>query len=231
VIDDRPTAHQAPARGSPLGADGVLTLLLSSLVLAGTGALSLLPPLYRVTAIARRTPTIRHDPAIVAVFGNRLSDEGPDPEYLERLERARALYLGGGVERILLLGGVTGHARISEAGAGAAYLERRGVPPQCLWQEDNSRHTLENLAHARDLLVNAPQPPVFVTSRYHLARCATIAAGFGLQHRLCAAEERLAWSPGLLLRIAGEGFYLHWYWVGKTWSYLTRNHKSLARIR
>ncbi len=213
-----------------LGADGAATLLLSALLLLASGGLSLLPSLYGVTRTAWRTPTGGGRPMVVAVFGKRLRDNQPDREYRARLQRAAALYRAGLAERILLLGGITGGARLSEAAAGAGYLQERGVPQERLHQEDRSRHTLENLAHARTLLAEAPAPLLLVTSRYHLARCSVLARGFGLEHRLCAAEERLAWTPGLAIRLAGEAFYLHWYWVGKGWSRLTRNRKSLARI-
>ncbi len=213
-----------------LGADGIGTLLLSGLLLLASGGVSLLVPLYRVIRTARLTPSAGCEPMAVAVFGKRLRNEQPDKEFCERLERACALYRSGHAESILLLGGFTGGARLSEAAAGADYLHRKGVPLHLLHQEDRSRHTLENLAHARALLAAPTRSLLLVTNRYHLARCSTLANGFGLAHRLCAAEERLNWSAGLTLRLAGEAFYLHWYWVGKNWSRLTRNRRSLERI-
>lgn len=213
-----------------LGADGAGTLALACLILLASGGLTLLPSVRRVMRTAWRTPVTAGEPAVVAVFGKRLRADRPDPEYRQRLERAGALYRAGMAERILLLGGVTGDARVSEAAAGADYLRRQGVSSSDLHLEDRSRHTLENLAHARDLLAETPGPLLLVTNRYHLARCSTLADGFGIEHDLCAAEDRLTWSAGLPLRLAGEAFYLHWYWVGKGWSHLTRNRKSLARI-
>ncbi len=216
-----------------LQTDGFGTLALAVIVLFACAGLSLLPPLYRVWSTARQTKalaaTVNSEPPVVAVFGKRLKENRPDDDYRSRLGRAVALYRTGHAESILLLGGITGGARISEAAAGADYLRCQGVPESKIRQEDRSRHTLENLSQARDLL-DGKHPLLFVTNRYHLARCSTLATGFGLTHGLCAAEEHLEWSPGLVVRLLGEAFYLHWYWIGRSWSIATRNRKSLARI-
>ncbi len=96
--------------------------------------------------------------------------------------------------------------------------------------EKRSRHTLENLKHARALLADASEPVTLVSSRAHLARCATLARGLGLDCRLCGAEERFQPTMTSVGQVVREAYYLHWYHVGRHWSRLTRNRKSLARI-
>jgi hypothetical protein len=106
-----------------------------------------------------------------------------------------------------------------------------GVPAGRILVEDRSAHTLENLRHARSMLAQrSRQPLALITSRYHLARSAAMARGLRLRPALCAAED--CWRDGLLpsVRLLREGYLLHWYHVGRTWSHWTGNRRSLAKI-
>ena len=58
---------------------------------------------------------------VVVVFGKRLVDDRPDPDYRARLETAARVAVGSS-GRILILGGRTGGARITEARAGEQIL-------------------------------------------------------------------------------------------------------------
>lgn len=228
----RPWLHRQ--RLHTLGSDGVVTLILALLVLLGTAGISWLWQCRRVWQVARDTGTTISedltDPVVITVLGMRLQNNAVGSEYALRLDRARQLLDTARGNTLLLLGGKLGRNRISEAACGRQYLLDRGVSDERIAVEDTSRHTLENLAFARALLAESGSVMVLVSSRYHLARARAFARGLGIRHRLCAAEDR--WQPDgrTLLRVLREGFYVHWYFVGKRWSEFTNNRSSLNRI-
>ncbi|WP_172600402.1 YdcF family protein [Sulfurivermis fontis] len=149
-------------------------------------------------------------------------------DFCLRLERALALYAAG-AETLLLLGGVTSAGSVSEAARGAGFLEAHCVPSTALRLEERSRHTLENLRHAREFL-GAEMPVTIVSNRYHLARIAVMADGLGMPYRLCAAEPHWQWSWPMAGRLLLEALYVHWYLTGRHWARLVRDRASEARI-
>ncbi len=214
-----------------IGLDGWTLLVLSIALIGLTAGLSWLWQLGRVYRIARHTPCTGIAGGVIIVLGQRLQHETVGWEYAQRLQRAQALYEQGDGDEILIVGGKTGASRYSEAEQGQRFLLARGVPGHRIRLEDRSRHTLENLRHARMTSGDRGQQPfVLVTSRYHLARSQALALGLSLRPRLCAAEERLRLDPSTLLQLLREAFYLHWYLTGRTWSQWTGNRKSLGKI-
>lgn len=215
-----------------LGPDGVMTLLLAVLVVVATGGLGWLWQCRRVWQVARDTGTdvVPDTAAVITVLGMRLERNAVGDDYALRLERARWLLDAGRGKSILILGGKLGRNRISEAACGRQYLLDEGVPEVAMMVEDTSRHTLENLTYARAMLAESGSAMILVSNRYHLARARAFARGLGIKHWLCAAEEQ--WQPGTktLLRVLREGFYVHWYYVGKRWAEFTNNRDSLNRI-
>ncbi len=213
------------------GLDGWAMLVLSIALIGLTAGLSWLWQWGRVYRIARDTPCAVAPGGLILVLGRRLRHETVGREYAQRLERVRALYEQRAGAEILIVGGKTGAGRYSEAEQGQRFLLARGVPGHRIRLDDRSRHTLENLRHARATLGDRSQLPfVLVTSRYHLARSQALALGLNLRPLLCAAEERLRLDVPTLFQLLREAFYLHWYVVGKTWSQWTGNRKSLGKI-
>jgi hypothetical protein len=47
---------------------------------------------------------------------------------------------------------------------------------------------------------------------------------------VCGAEPHFELAPRMVGRLLVEGFYLHWYHVGRIWSTVTRNQHCLRRI-
>ncbi|WP_052347830.1 YdcF family protein, partial [Imhoffiella purpurea] len=180
-------------RSRPPDWDGLLTIALALVVLFATLGLAYLHWLRRVIGSARAPNDSRlEEHSWLVVPGKRLGREGPDPEFRERLDRAAALARSPCAARLVILGGRTANAAVSEARAGAEYLEAgrlsRKLP---LILEDQSRNTLTNLCNLRALAVRdgAVQTPlVIVSNRYHLARLGLMAASLGLRHRLEPAE-------------------------------------------
>jgi uncharacterized SAM-binding protein YcdF (DUF218 family) len=167
---------------------------------------------------------------LVLIPGMRLSAGKPNHDFCLRLERARLVHQRSG-SQLLIMGGVTGEATLSEAAAGQRLLVAQGISSSVLQLEDSSRNTLENLRNVREKIsAENIARYALISNRYHLARCQALANGLGMSPRLCAAEEHFQAPPSSWPRLMLEAYYLHWYHTGKLWSRLTGNSHSLARI-
>ena len=203
----------------------VLVLLLSA-------GLVWLGYLVHVCRIAARSPLGPPRRMVVLVFGRRLLHDAPGPDYQQRLARALSLVEQGHADHLLLLGGRSG-VQQSEAAAGEQWLRQHGLRGDVrLELEQDSVDSLENLRHARQLLLSdARLPPVaLVTSRYHLARCRMLARRLGFDSLPIAAEATLPLRPGYLGRLLIEAGYLMWIDIGMRWAVLTGNTRMTARI-
>jgi uncharacterized SAM-binding protein YcdF (DUF218 family) len=216
--------------------EGFITLLLSNLILAlsvglsGVWAFSII---YRYAS--NTTPGVTSRQNRLLVFGKQLLNGKPDGDYTQRLNRARALLNDQSADWVAILGGTTGKDIISEAAAGKNLLLEQGVSAKQILIEDKSRHTLENLQFAREMISKHAEHAsghavVLISNRYHLARAHAMANGMRIKHELCAAEEGWNLSPRLCLKLLLEAYYLHWYYAGKYWSLWTNNKKWLRRI-
>ena len=224
------TLRVSPAR---VGLDGLVTLALSLLVILLTAGLTLLLVFLRVRDLARHA-TCPGRADCLLVLGVQLEDGRPGRDYRRRLLRALQLARRNPQARIWVLGGQTSASGPSEAAAGAAWLHEHGLAATRIRCEDQSRHTLENLRHARDLIARDPGgcdgELVLITSRFHLARAVGLARGLGLSVRPCPAERcgrAGARRPGVLLR---EAVLLHWYHTGRRFARLIRHRGMLERI-
>lgn len=245
-------------QGGAIGVDGYLTLLLSNLVLLLSGGLYWCWLLGRVFRVAKNTGTAPVRCDAISVLGMRLDHNAVRSEYVQRLKRAKCLFDAGAAQKILVIGGLTGDSTISEAQGGKDYLVQLGIAADCILLEDRSRHTLENLSNVRALYLESnrlmtnnlqksvpdendsdtakPEAGaamlniVIVTNRFHLARSQIMAETFCISHTLSAAEDRFVMDASNLLRLLVEAYFIHWYMVGKVWSRVTRNRKSLGRI-
>lgn len=221
-----------PRQGQDLDRDGLFTFALTVAVGIATAGLAFAAALLWVLWIGLRTPAdARGD--VLLVFGKRLVDGAPDGDYRARLQTAARLFRAGGGAHILILGGRTGDAEITEADAGARLLRSLpGGETLHLSLERASGDTLTNLRNVRALLAGKPREPVvLITNRYHLARVGQMAGSLGLVFRRCAAD-----SAAASLRLAAlwrwplEAFYVTWFATGKGWARLTRNRRMLSRV-
>jgi uncharacterized SAM-binding protein YcdF (DUF218 family) len=211
-----------------LGPDGFGSLLLSIILILTSFGASYLWALLWVYRVARRAPVQSGSTGYLLVPGARLKNGEASHDFRQRLERVLQLDHRG---LILVMGGVTSAPAVSEAAIGRDFLTAQGVPAEAVEIEDRSLNTLDNFRAAR-VWIGSPSadPVVIVSSRYHLARCAVIAEGFGIPMRLCAAESRLVLDARTVARLLWETNFVHWYWVGRTWARLTRNEKMLRRV-
>ena len=200
---------------------------------------------FKTIKIALGSEICASEPGTILVAGLCLDNNQPLEEFKVRLNRVitleKCLHEDAQLAMpIILLGGLTGDNQISEAQAGANYLLEQGIDSGRIILEDQSRHTLENLQQARIMLISrqlqaspraAAENPIFIiTSRYHLYRVLTLANGLQMTLQPIAAEDNFSFSLMMWLRLLKEAYYLHWYWSGKMWVYLTANQKSKARI-
>jgi len=227
---------------SAFGWDGLTTFIFSNIVLLLTLGFAFIYLFAKTLAIARHskvTPPMNSTLSSVLIAGLCLQHNLPTKEYKIRLQRVFELTQKFKQSiNIIILGGITGKNTLSEAQAGANYLFEKGIPGTQIIVEEQSRHTLENLQNARSILnqpkhaciTNSKQSIAIVSSRYHLYRILTLANGLGMNLQPVAAEAQFSWSLIILLRIMKEAYFLHWYWSGKLWVYMTANKKSKARI-
>lgn len=210
--------------------DGIAMLALSTLVILLSGGLTLVLLLLYVLKQAIFCTTNSAHERLLLVFGKQLQNNLPDQEYQARLLRACTLLNSDPHRHVLILGGQTGNASISESQAGRDFLVLQGIAQGRIQLEDRSRNTLENIKEAIKLMDLSNTSVTLISNRYHLARIATMARGFGLQVHCCAAENFFHLSPMIGLRLIIEAAYLHWYFTGKYWAQLTNNQRMLDRI-
>jgi len=207
---------------------------LSSLLLALLSSLLVVPVLLRFRQVLRASKgdALEHRDAIL-VLGRRLREDLPTEVFRARLQHAEELWRGGWAPAIVVTGGMTGHARLSEAEAGRAWLMERGVPAEVIKVEDRSQHTLENLFNTRQEMAQwGWRTLILVSDPLHLSRAAIMARGLGLNLRCspagaCPPRRN---TSGWWFRALREACLLHWYHTGAAYSRLIRSKKQLARI-
>ncbi|VAX22336.1 hypothetical protein MNBD_NITROSPINAE02-1397 [hydrothermal vent metagenome] len=215
-----------------IGLDGLAMLALSNFIIVITGGLSFAWSTIHVFRVAKNSPSSVDSNETILVFGICLENGAPGGDYILRLDKAHKLLRQNESATIIILGGAKGPEDRSEAYEGRRYLINKGAPESRILIEDKSRNTLENLKEVRrehPLLIKKSLP-IFVTNRYHLARCGALAEGLGIDNHLCSAEERLDFNLKTVALILKEGLYLHWYYVGKIFSTVTNNKTMLKRI-
>jgi vancomycin permeability regulator SanA len=209
--------------------------LVTVLALVLSAGLVWLGYLIHVCRVAMRSPLAPPRRMVALVFGRRLERDAPGHDYQQRLRRALSLTEQRQTDHLLLLGGCSG-GQCSEAAAGRAWLQQHGLAGGVRVElEQDSVDSLENLRHARRLLLaeagDAGLPPVaLVTSRYHLARCLLLARRLGFDGLPVAAEPALPRQRRYLGLLLLEASYLMWIDLGLRWAQLIGHRRMAARI-
>jgi uncharacterized SAM-binding protein YcdF (DUF218 family) len=210
-----------------------VTVALTVIVLLLTLGLPVIAGIIYVLATGIAARTMAGPTSAWLLFGKRLQDGNPDEEFKTRLQRLHTLMNQQPQVQAILLGGTPAGESISEARAGALYLEGlSGERSGRLLLEESSRDTLENLRNARRVMKarSASLPLTLISSRYHLARCGMFARSLGLRYQLCAAEKHWRWSAAEVVPILKEAVYVCWFPIGKAWVRLIRNERLLEQI-
>ena len=219
------------------GWDGLTTFIFSNILILLTFGLALFILLFKVIQTATQIKTtISYNAGAILIAGLCLKNNKPIDEYKIRLNRViSVLYALKTKPNVIILGGITGNSSISEAQAGADYLINLGIDSKQIILEDKSRHTLENLQNARSILFSSSiqkteQNFIIVSSRYHIYRILSFARGMNMTLHAVAAEKKLCYSPLTIIYMIKEAYFLHWYWSGILWVFITKNKKSKAKV-
>lgn len=164
---------------------GRLVRLLALVALAVGGLLA-----YQIWSFQAVRDETTADAAVVmgaAVWGSE-----PSPAFAARIEHAIDLYQRGRVGQIVFTGGVGEGKRFAEAEVAKRHATERGVRPDHILVEAQSRTTLENLQQAKRIADEHDfQRVLIVTEPLHMKRSMAIARGLGL----VAAPAPTAESP------------------------------------
>lgn len=159
------------------------------------------------------TGTERGETAIV--LGAAVIGERPSPVFAARLDHAARLYREGRTKKVLVTGGRSSEDRLSEAAAGAAYLQTLGVPMSAILKEDRSRTTRQNLANASRVLGPVRIKPVLIVSDpIHMRRAMAMAAAEGLDALPSPTPKTRYRSIGTQAPfLAREVWFMHVFWL------------------
>jgi vancomycin permeability regulator SanA len=223
--------HRGPWRRLP-DVDVLQSLVVAAFACVASAGLLWVGYAAWAWLIAARAPTHPREARTLLLFGKRLVNGQVDRDFLARIARAHEVVSGHGCERIVLLGGSSSAAGVSEATAALRELRRLGMPAGVeVLIDEASLDTLENLRNARSLLgVHARAPVALLSSRYHLPRCAFLARRLGLDYELCAAEDVFESNAAQIWRIALESGYIFWIDIGTRWAKLTGQRRVVEQI-
>lgn len=124
------------------------------------------------------------DADVIVVLGSGLRRDGrPGDALYRRSVWASELYQDGYAPHIICTGGVGEGQRRSEADACREVLESRGVPPEVIHLEAQSRSTEENAIYAGRLIAaNGWQEVLLVTDSFHMLRASWVFEARGIPH-------------------------------------------------
>jgi len=219
-----------PRHKNKIDLDGYSMLVVSTIVMIATAGISYLFCLKKIFNTAKNTQHLCDKNTMVCVLGKKLINEKPDYEYIARLQRASSILNDNNDSQVLLLGGKTGKASVSEAFAGKEFLLKNNIDVSRIHLEEASRNTLENIKNAIDLLIEKDKKVVVVTNRYHLARAKQMSNGFGFDVDICAAEDKFKINLNTLFKLMIEALHVHWYISGHYYARITKNKRIIKRV-
>lgn len=127
----------------------------------------------------------------IVVFGAAEYNGHPSPALRGRLRVASRLFRQGWAPEVIVTGGAGGDPRFSEAGVGAAWLRRHGVPVAALRLDLRSASTPASVRHVTALLpAQAGVRILVVSDGYHLFRLEQLFAAAGIRARGIPAQAR-----------------------------------------
>ena len=154
-----------------------------------------------------RITALRGADFVVVLGSGLIGGDRVPPLLASRLERGRQVYQalvarGKNSPMLIVSGGKGADERVSEAEAMARYLIERGVPPDSVMREDQSRTTEENLTFSRGIMerFRPRYRCIVVTSNYHVFRAAIIARRLGVNGQVTGARTAGYFWPSATLR-------------------------------
>ena len=145
----------------------ILIILFAAFCLMAWNALAI----YRFSQIDR---TQKADCAIVAGAG--IAGDSPSPVFKARLDHAAWLYQQGFVHSLILTGGLSSGAAVSDASVARKYLLTQGIPASALFIEEHSLVTRENMRNAKAIMTQQGfRTALLVSDPLHMKRLGLIA--------------------------------------------------------
>ncbi len=153
----------------------VLSVCLSIFLIFG-GLIAAITGILISTAV-QSNPAAMVDYLIV--LGASITDNTPSKSLQDRLDAAYHYLITHKDVICIVSGGLGNEHRISEAQCMFNDLTSRGIDPQRIWMEDQSRNTRENFAFSLDLIAqrtgSRPHTVGVLSSEYHLFRAGMVA--------------------------------------------------------
>ena len=117
----------------------------------------------------------------IVVMGAAQYDGRPTAVFAARLDHAIELYQAGVAPHLLVTGGKAVGDRTTEAATARAYALARGVAPDAILSEDESRTTLQSIRGVAGLMrTNGLHTAVFVSDPTHMLRVLRMASDAGI---------------------------------------------------
>ena len=143
---------------------------------------------------------VQPQPADVLIIpGARLWGSQPSALLQARLDKAVELYQAGYAAGIIVSGARGPDEVDSEAAVMRNYLLARGIPPEAVYPEDQSRNTIENLIYSQKVMEQQGwHSALVVTNPFHIYRCLVIAKEIGLSATAAAPVTQPRFSASYL---------------------------------
>ena len=118
---------------------------------------------------------------VAIVLGCAVEDGEPSPVFRERILHGIQLYHNGYVKNLIFTGGVGQDDEISEAQAAKKLALEWGVPEECIFIEEKSRITEQNLEYAQEIMEeNQLETALLVSDPLHMKRAMLMAKDYGV---------------------------------------------------
>ncbi|OHV29501.1 hypothetical protein BCD49_36060 [Pseudofrankia sp. EUN1h] len=152
---------------------GVLALVVGVIVF-------MLVTIGQVWSVGSQDHRPRSDALVV--LGASQYNGRPSAVFAARLDHAAELYRAGVAPLVITVGGRIPGDPFSEAGVGASYLVKQGVPASAVLAVPEGRDTLQSLvAAAGEMNTRSLRSAVVVTDRWHSLRSVAMARDLGLR--------------------------------------------------
>lgn len=162
--------------GSFSGFHKGVRITLTALIFAAL-AWILVTQLLVVSAFSQKPPK---NLDYLLVLGSQVTEEGPAPITKLRLDKAYDYLLENEDTKVIVSGGMAGAESRSEGSVMRDYLLKRGIAPERILTEEESRNTTENIRLSSKLFDKENDEVGIVTNNFHLFRAQAIAKKQGL---------------------------------------------------
>ena len=150
---------------------GNTLLILAALIVCAPSLLS-----FFVFAMSKR-PRKKTNADVIIVLGAKIHPDGTPSNTLRyRLDAAKKAFDACRARFIIVTGGQGRDENEPEAAAMKRYLTENGVPSECVFEEPESKNTIENLKNAKAIMdARCFKTAVIATTDYHMDRASLIA--------------------------------------------------------